>query len=372
MTPVVAEALHSNSRTLWYVTRGSGLIALLLLTVTMLLGILNVQRFKRPSWPRFATQEFHRTMSLLVLVFLAIHIVTSVLDSFAPIHLVDILIPFAGRYRALWLGLGTLSFDLLLAVTLTSLIRTRLGHRTWRTVHWAAYGCWPVALLHGLGTGSDTKIGWVFGVYLVCLLIVVGALWWRIGAGWPSRAAVRVPAAVASIMLPIAVVGFAAAGPLAKGWATRAGTPANLLPHHTAAASTPTSTPRRSTAVTALPSPPFTANVAGTLSQQGPDSSGLITLHLNMTLSSNSDAHLLITLHGEALPTGGVRLAHGALALGTSKAPNTYQGPVTGLNGDQIDAQVQDARGGSLAVSVRVSIDGVSVHGVVSVGTGGR
>jgi hypothetical protein len=119
-----------------------------------------------------------------------------------------------------------------------------------------------------------------------------------------------------------------------------------------------------------LPTPPFTANVAGTLSQQGPDSSGLVTLHLNLTLSSNSGGQLLITLHGEALPTGGVRLAHGTVAMGTSRSPDTYQGPVTGLHGDQIDAQVQGAHGASLAVSVRVSIDGVSVHGVLSVGTG--
>jgi len=367
VTPLAAAALQSNSRTLWYLTRGSGLIALLLLTATMLLGILNVQRWKRDNWPRFVTQELHRTMSLLVLVFLAIHIVTAVVDSFAPIRLVDIVVPFIGSYRALWLGLGTLSLDLLLAVTITSLIRSRLGHRTWRTVHWAAYGCWPIALLHGLGTGSDTKIGWVFGLTLVCLFAVVGAVLWRIVSDWPSRSIVRVPAAVASVALPVAVLGFAIAGPLAVGWAKRAGTPANLLPHYLAAAAARSGT----AAETSLPSPPFTERVVGTLSQHGPDSSGLLTLRLNLTVSGNSGGQLLLTLHGEALPTGGVRLSDGTIALGTGNSPNTYQGPVTGLDGDQIDGQVRDSRGHSLPISVRVSIDGVAVHGVVSVGAGG-
>ena len=98
-------------------------------------------------------------MSLLVIVFLVIHIVTSVLDSFAPISLTAAVIPFVSSYRPLWLGLGTLSFDLILALAITSLIRRRLGYATWRAVHWLAYASWPVAVLHGLGTGSDTKVG---------------------------------------------------------------------------------------------------------------------------------------------------------------------------------------------------------------------
>ena len=89
------------------------------------------------------------------MAFLALHILTSVLDSFAPISLLDAFIPFAGSYRPFWLGLGAVAFDLLLAVTITSLLRQRIGFTSWRAIHWLTYASWPIALVHGLGTGSD-------------------------------------------------------------------------------------------------------------------------------------------------------------------------------------------------------------------------
>jgi predicted ferric reductase len=139
----------------WYLARGTGAVALVLLTSSVVIGIVGTVRFASPRWPRFAIDAVHRDISLLVLVVLAIHIVTSVLDGFAPISLLDGVIPFVTPYRPLWMGLGTLAFDLLLAIAITSVIRRRLGYRAWRAVHWLAYASWPVAVLHGLGTGSD-------------------------------------------------------------------------------------------------------------------------------------------------------------------------------------------------------------------------
>ena len=101
-------------------------------------------------------------------MFLAVHIVTAVLDSFAPISLLDAVIPFAGSYRPLWLGLGAVAFDLLLAVDDHQPARERLGHRAWRAVHWLAYACWPLAVVHGLGTGSDVHQAWMPSIY-VCV-----------------------------------------------------------------------------------------------------------------------------------------------------------------------------------------------------------
>src|ERR1700761_3219275 len=120
----------------WYLARGTGAVSLVLLTASVVLGIVGSVRFASPRWPRFAIDVVHRDISLLVLVVLVIHIVTSVLDGFAPIGLLDGVVPFVTPYRPLWMGLGTLAFDLLLAITITSLVRRRLGYRAWRAVHW--------------------------------------------------------------------------------------------------------------------------------------------------------------------------------------------------------------------------------------------
>src|SRR6202035_3909137 len=117
------------------------------------------QRWSTARWPRFVVDGLHRNISLLAMAFLVAHILTSVLDSFAPISLIDSVIPFTGAYRPFWLGLGAVAFDLLLAVTATSLLRQRMGFASWRAIHWLTYLSWPIALLHGIGTGSDVKGG---------------------------------------------------------------------------------------------------------------------------------------------------------------------------------------------------------------------
>src|SRR5204863_10104945 len=133
---------------LWYLTRATGAVALVLLTFSFVLGVVNVRRFTSPRLPRFVIDGWHRTSSLLVCALLAVHIGTSALDGYAPIRVADAVIPFGSAYRPLWLGLGALAFDLLVAVMVTSLVRARLGLRAWRAVHWLVYACWPVALLH--------------------------------------------------------------------------------------------------------------------------------------------------------------------------------------------------------------------------------
>src|SRR5947209_14717532 len=125
MTPVLAAAGPSAY---WYLARGTGVVSLLLLTAIVVLGVMGPLRVAGPRWPRFAVDSLHRDLSLLVMAVLVIHIITSVLDSFAPIKLLDAVIPLTSRYRPLWIGFGALSFDLLLALTITSLVRRRLGY----------------------------------------------------------------------------------------------------------------------------------------------------------------------------------------------------------------------------------------------------
>ena len=166
---------------LWYVSRATGLIALLLLTATILLGITGVMRFTAPGWPRFVLAHLHRNLALLTLAFLVVHVSTAVIDPYAGIRWIDTVVPFVSGYQTFWLGLGVVAIELLIALVATSLLRTRMGLRSWRAVHWAGYGCWPIAVIHGLGIGGqDTQTLWMLAPTLGCVALVVGALIWRV------------------------------------------------------------------------------------------------------------------------------------------------------------------------------------------------
>ena len=167
---------------LWYATRATGLVTLLLLTGSMLLGLLTAGRFARAGWPRFLSQGLHRNVSLLVLAFLALHVATTVADTYTSIPLAAAFIPFAAAYKTGWLSLGAVALDLLLALVATSLIRHRLGHRAWRRVHWLAFACWPVAVAHGVGIGTDKSTAWVLALSIGCVMAVVTAAAWRLVA----------------------------------------------------------------------------------------------------------------------------------------------------------------------------------------------
>lgn len=215
----------------WYLTRSTGAVAMVLLTGAVVLGVVDVRRWSTVRWPRFVVDALHRNVSLLALAFLGLHIITSVLDSFAPISLIDAVIPFAGAYRPFWLGLGAVAFDLMLAVAITSGLRRRIGHAGWRATHWLSYASWPLALLHGLGTGSDVKATWMLGLSIVCLMAVVAAVLVRIAAGWPENLRLRAGALGATGAFVLGLVVWLPGGPLGHGWARRAGTPASLLGH---------------------------------------------------------------------------------------------------------------------------------------------
>ncbi len=167
---------------LWYATRATGLVTLLLLTASVLLGILTAGRFSTRRWPRFLSQGLHRNVSLLVLVFLALHVGTTVIDTYTSIPLSAAFIPFVSRYKTIWLSLGAVALDMLLALVATSLLRARIGYRGWRRVHWVAYACWPVALAHGLGIGTDRNATWVFALTVACAAAVLAAGTWRLAA----------------------------------------------------------------------------------------------------------------------------------------------------------------------------------------------
>ncbi|HEX3507964.1 MAG TPA: ferric reductase-like transmembrane domain-containing protein [Candidatus Dormibacteraeota bacterium] len=162
-----------NDTLLWYTTRGAGAVSLVLLSAVVVLGVLSSLRFEVPSWPRFLTTGLHRNLALTAVVFLALHIVTAVVDPFTHLGWLAAVIPFSSYYRTFWLGLGVIAVELLVAITITSLVRGLVGHSAWRAIHWLAYASWPIAVVHGFGTGTDNLSAWMLAIDVVCIAAVV-------------------------------------------------------------------------------------------------------------------------------------------------------------------------------------------------------
>ncbi len=168
---------------LWYLNRGTGFVILGLFTITTALGVLAIGSRGR-GLPRFVTQAMHRNLALLSVVMLAAHVATAVLDSYVDIRWWQALVPYAGStYLPVWLGLGTLALDLVLVVTVTSLLRTRMRHRAWRAVHVLAYAGWAAAVAHTLGIGTDVRSGasWAQLTVAACVGVVAAAAALRLG-----------------------------------------------------------------------------------------------------------------------------------------------------------------------------------------------
>ena len=154
-------AAAAGSQGLWFVSRASGLVLLVLFSVVVVLGVSTRLGSAPRRWPRFVFAELHRTLALFSVAFLALHVMTAILDPFVSIGWAATVLPFLSSYRTLAIGLGTLAVNLGGAVLVTSLLRRRLGFGAWRAVHWLAYLAWPVAFVHSLTAGNDLGIWWV-------------------------------------------------------------------------------------------------------------------------------------------------------------------------------------------------------------------
>jgi predicted ferric reductase len=171
----------SNS-VLWYATRGAGAVTLVLLTAVVVLGILSALRAQSEKWPGFLTAGLHRNLALTTLVFLALHVTTAVIDPFTNLGWIAAIIPFSSYYRTFWLGLGVISLELLVAVVVTSLMRNVIGLRAWRAVHWMTYASWPIAVIHGFGTGTDSWSAWLIAITVICGVAVGASALYRLVA----------------------------------------------------------------------------------------------------------------------------------------------------------------------------------------------
>jgi len=175
-----------TSKAIWYVMRGSGIVSLLLLTVVAGLGIATNKRWAPRRMPRFVTAGLHRSLALLSVLFVSLHVLTAVFDPYAVVGVAAIFVPFVAGRSPFAVGLGALSVDLVIALIATSLVRTRLSPRLWRGVHWLAYAAWPLALVHGLGVGTDKGTFWFQAVAVSCVAGVLALGAWRLRGRAPG------------------------------------------------------------------------------------------------------------------------------------------------------------------------------------------
>ncbi len=363
MIALVSTVGHGSSA-LWYLTRSSGLVSLILLSATVTLGAIASVGWTTERWPRFLSQSVHRNLSLFCLALIGVHIVSTVGDGYVPIGLADAVIPFRSPYRPVWVGLGALAFDMLLAVAITSGLRRRVGTGVWRGVHWLAYACWPLAVVHGLGSGSDTRLPGSLLVTLACIGTVVAAGAWRLTVGRARSTGWRAGAALAGVVVLVMMAAFAVVGPLRPGWAHRAGTSPALLSQlagattTTSAGSTPQSAGTGSTGSTTsgagaatasgTPTTPFTEAVSGTVHTTPPDANGISVVTLTMQLQGTTSP-LVVKISGPAVD-GGVSMRQSSVSFGS------LTGHVTALEGSSIAAVVSGSTG-SVDLSMNLSLD---------------
>lgn len=164
----------------WYLMRGTGVVTLILFTLVVALGIATVKRWRLGRLPKFVTLALHRNVSLLAVAFLAVHIATALLDSYAHVGVPQLFLPLGVTHYAFFLGLGALSLDLMIAVVVTSLVRRHLTQRVWKAVHWLAYASWPVALAHSVGLGTDASSAWFTDTAAACVALVGATVAWRL------------------------------------------------------------------------------------------------------------------------------------------------------------------------------------------------
>ena len=291
MTATVLATVGHGSTALWYLTRASGLVSLILLSATVVLGTVASVGWTSERWPRFLSQSLHRNLSLFCMALIGVHVVTTVGDGYVPIGLADAVIPFRSPYRPIWVGLGAVAFDMLLAVAITSALRRRIGVAAWRRS--------PLAGLRlladrrrprlGLGLGRPASRGdaRVRPLHRRCRR--------RSGLAPGSRRARsvtwRLGGAVAGAAVLVVIMAFAAAGPLRPGWSRRAGTSTALLAQLSGSASAsyssapaPASTTPSTSAPPAsgIPSAPFETTVSGTVATSPPNGDGDAEVTLSM------------------------------------------------------------------------------------------
>jgi methionine sulfoxide reductase heme-binding subunit len=196
----------------WYAARGAGILAYIVLSFVVVLGTTMAGKRAFARWPRFALEDVHRFAGLLVGAFITVHVVTVAIDSYLPFSLTSLVVPLTSRYRPIWIALGVVAAELLLALAVTNRYRGRLSYGFWRKMHYANFVVWTAATLHGLGSGTDRSSPWfllLYGLATGAVVVAIAASLGRRGLLRPARPVALVAAAGA-----VALVAALGLGPL--------------------------------------------------------------------------------------------------------------------------------------------------------------
>jgi sulfoxide reductase heme-binding subunit YedZ len=319
----------------WVTTRAAGYTSFALLTASVALGLLLSSQWRSMRWPRFATTELHRFVTLLTLVFIAIHVTVALLDRFIRFRLIEVLVPFINHYRPLWTGLGIIAAYLATAVWLSTWLQRRIGYHWWRRMHYATFAVYLAAAAHGIGSGSDTGSVWSWAIYLASFGLVGGLLGLRLTARDEdvTRPAAAAPARAPAVPAPAAVASGPAA-PAGPGWAGHAAEPG------------------------------FSAQLEGRM-QQGPDGGGGIVVRLDGTLRGGFDGSLRLLVQGWMPPKAKRLQVTGNRLYLHSRTGATYRGRISVFDDMRLRGHISPDRVEVPPLVVMIDLYGIRA-GVVS------
>lgn len=325
----------------WDFARAGGFVAYALVTLAVTFGLTLSMQWRSSSWPRWATQDLHRYLALLALIFTALHTVAIWLDPFMRFTPLEVLVPMMSHYRPIWVALGIVAAYLMIAIYLSERLQKRVGYDWWRRLHYGTFLVYILATVHGLGSGSDSRAAWAMVMYGGSVLIVGGLLTLRLLR--PATSGTRHPRVAWGVGMGIlALVLWAFIGPLAPGW-TRA---ANLG-----------GTPTKQVAITA-PRPvrvPFHAQISGTATEAGGGFQGA-EIQITSQVQSGPRGQLLVALDGN--PTDqGFAVQGGRVEL-IPASGSSCQGQIGQLQGSTLHATCVGSNGAAISLVMSLNIDG--------------
>ena len=340
----------SNWETLvWTVARAGGLTAYVLLTLSVLMGLALSVRWQTARWPRLITNDLHRFVTLLSLVFIAVHGLAVWLDPFMRFGWSEIFVPLVSHYRPLWMALGIVAGYLGAALWVSTLLRPVIGYAWWRRLHGLAFAVYSLATMHGLATGSDTRTIWGLALYGGSVALVAALTCYRLLTPIGARARTYPNLAGLVAALVLGGVVWTASGPARAGW--------NATANNGQGSGARVAQPAAQVSVAPSFTAPFTAAIQGTLTQRADPTTGEVRVQVDATLSGGARGALHLLLRGVTAEDGSTTVTASQLSLAGPGGTPSYQGQLTQLQGDSTGWALGAvlATGGTPALTVQGS-----------------
>ncbi len=347
----------------WDVARAGGITAYALLALSVVLGLALSLRWQRPRWPRLITNELHGFVTLLSLVFIAVHVLAVWIDPFTRFGWREVFIPLASHYRPLWMSLGIVALYLCLAIWISTYLRPHIGYAWWRRLHTLTLVVYALSTIHGLGTGSDTRTTWALALYAGSVALVGTLLSARLLTPLGRRGARHPRLAALSAAAVIAGIAWTVTGPMQAGWNATANNGQGNGARGVAAQQGASAGTQQSASATAPQS--FSAALQGTYTQSDPDAAGAVSLDLLTNLRDGTQRSLDIVVQGVPAADGSLSVTATHVTLSTSSGAVLYQGQLTTLRGGRqwrmaavVTGAGQPTARLRLAIALRISNDG--------------